>query len=65
MHLDNLPNGAKEQFHKLKLPDSIDGLYEGDRLIMQKFISNSRRTRLEGKLDLYYLPLNSALINHS
>lgn len=65
VQLDNLPNGAKEQFHKLKLPDSIDGLYEGDRLIMQKFISNSRRTRLEGKLDLYYLPLNSALINHS
>ena len=66
MQLDKLPNEAKEQFHKLKLPDSIVGLYEWTRdgLIIQKFISNCRRTRLE-KLNLYYLPLNSALINHS
>ena len=65
VQLDNLPHEAKEQFHLLKVPDSINGLYEGDRLTMQKFMSNSRRTRLEGNLDLYYLLLNSALINHS
>ena len=71
MQLDKLPDGAKEQFHKLKLPDSIDGLCEGDRLTMQKFISNSRRTKVYGNPDhhdlnvLIYLPLNSALINHS
>jgi len=69
MQLSKLPDGAKEQFHKLKIPDSLEGKLEGDSLTMQKFCSNARRTTLcgidGGMLTLFYLPLNSALINHS
>ena len=68
MQLNKLPDGAKDQFHKLKVPNSLEGLFKGDRLIMQKFCSNARRTTVcgvDGQVTLFYLPLNSALINHS
>ena len=66
--LKKLPDGAKDQFHKLKVPNSLEGIFKGDRLIMQKFCSNARRTTIcgvDGQVTLFYLPLNSALINHS
>ena len=69
MQLNKLPEGAKEQFHKLKVPECVEGKkIEGDYLTMQKFCGNARRTTLsgmDGMVTLFYLPLNSALINHS
>ena len=65
---NKLPVEAKEQFHKLKVPQILEGWHEGDSLIMQKFISNSRKTTIcgvDGQKEFFYLPLNSALINHS
>ena len=66
--LNRLPDGVKDQFFKLKVPNNKQGLFNGDNLIMQKFCSNARKTTvygIDGQVTLFYLLLNSAQINHS